>query len=148
MAPSTYLLVLSAHFIGLLLWISGMVSVYWLLRVHAHAPVDARDKLMLMERSLALMMDIGSALAIGCGIALAVSGPAGSAVSWFKIGKWLHYKLLFVLVLLAVHGMIRGRVKKFSQGKIAPVPQWMWSLLLVAICAIVLLATTKLQSFQ
>ncbi len=148
MSLSTYGLVLSAHFIGLIFWIAGLVSVYWLLRLHAHAPKDAHEKLTLMERSLALLMDVAAALAIGCGLALAISGPAGSAISWFKIGKWLHYKLVVVLVLLAVHGMIRARVKKFSRGQIAPVPQWQWSLLLIAVTAIILIATTKLQSFQ
>ena len=69
MSTSTYWLVLSAHFIGLVFWISGLVSVYWLLRLHAHAPKDAYEKLTLMERSLALMTEIASVLAIGCGIA-------------------------------------------------------------------------------
>jgi protoporphyrinogen IX oxidase len=148
MSASTYLLVLSAHLIGLVFWIAGLVSVYWLLRLHAHVPPDAREKLALMERSLALLMEIASALAIGCGVALAISGPVGQDLSWFKLGKWLHYKLVLVLVLLAVHGMIRARVKKFSRGQINPVPQWMWSLLLIAVTGIILIATTKLQSFQ
>ncbi|HSR96594.1 MAG TPA: CopD family protein [Kofleriaceae bacterium] len=148
MSASTYLLVLSAHFIGLFFWIAGLVSVYWLLRLHAHAPKDAHEKLTLMERSLAMLMDIAALLAIGCGVALAVSGPAGSAVSWFKIGKWLHYKLVLVLVLLAVHGMVRARIKKFGRGEISTIPQWIWSLLLIAVAAIILIATTKLQSFQ
>jgi uncharacterized membrane protein len=152
MSSSTYLLVLSAHLIGLMFWISGLVAVYWLLRLHAHAPKDAHEKLTLMERSLAMLMDVASALAIGCGIAMAIVGPVvndvPSPVSWFKIGKWLHYKLVLVLVLLAVHGMVRARIKKFSRGNITPVPQWMWSLLLIAVTGIILIATTKLQSFQ
>jgi putative membrane protein len=148
MSASTYLLVKSAHLIGLVLWIAGLVSVYWMLRLHAHAPPEARDKLTAMERSLAMLMEIGSALAIGCGIAIAINGQIGSTVSWFKSGMWLHVKLVLVLALLAVHGMMRARIKKFSRGQITPVPQWMWSLLLVATTAIILVATTKLQSFQ
>src|SRR5262245_57966674 len=148
MSTSTYWLVLSAHFIGLVFWIAGLVSVYWLLRLHAHAPKDAHEKFTLMERSMAMLMEIASVLAIGCGIALAISGPPGSPVTWFKIGKWLHYKLVLVIVLLAVQGMVRGRVKKFGRGQITPVPQWMWTLLLVTVTAIILIATTKLQTFQ
>jgi uncharacterized membrane protein len=148
MSSSTYNLVLSAHFIGLIFWVAGLVSVYWMLRVHAHAPADARDKLTLMERSLALLMDIAALLAIGCGLAMAISGLPGTGISWFKAGKWLHYKLIFVVVLLFVHGMVRARVGKFGRGQIAPIPQWIWSLLLIAVTAIILLATTKLQSFS
>lgn len=148
MSTSTYGLVLSAHFIGLIFWIAGLVSVYWMLRLHSHAPKDAHEKLTLMERSLAMLMEIASLLAIGCGIALAVSGPPGSPLSWFKMGKWLHYKLVLVIVLLAVQGMVRARVKKYGRGEIKPIPEWMWSLMLVVITAIILIATTKLQSFQ
>lgn len=148
MSASTYLLLRSAHLIGLVFWIAGLVSVYWMLRLHAQAPPEARDRLTAMERSLAMLMEIGSALAIGCGVVMAITGPPGSSVSWFKLGMWLHIKLVLVLALLAVHGLIRARIKKFSRGQIAPVPQWMWSLLLVTVTGIILLATTKLQSFQ
>src|SRR4029078_8082441 len=124
MSASTYSLGLSPPCIVLFFWIASLVSVYWLLRLHSHAPKDAHEKLTLMERSLAMPMDIAALLAIGCGIALAVSGPAGhSPVSWFKIGKWLHYKLVLVIVLLAIHGMVRAAIKQFGRGQIAPIPQ-------------------------
>jgi uncharacterized membrane protein len=53
---------------------------------------------------------------------------------------WFHAKLTVVILgVLPVHGMVRARIKKFSQGIIKPVPQWLWSLLLAAICGIVIL---------
>ena len=143
MSAEVYLWVRAAHVIGLFLWLGGLFAVYWLLRVHSHAPSDVHEKLSLMERSLALMMDIAATLAIGSGIALAVASPMGS---FFKLphNGWLHAKLaIVVLGVLPVHGMMRARIKKFGQGKISEVPQWMWSLLLVAICAITILVMRR-----
>jgi uncharacterized membrane protein len=143
MSASVYLWVLPAHVIGLFLWLGGMFTVYWLLRVHATAPKEMHERLTLIERSLAMMMDIASALAIGTGLALALAHPAGNLFGLPKQG-WLHAKLaVVVLGILPVHGMIRARIKKFSQGKVTDVPQWQWSLLLVAMVAIVILVERR-----
>jgi len=133
--------ILTGHVIGFLLWIGGLMSVYWIQRVQSHAPSDARDQLTAMQRSLALMMDLAAALAIGCGIAMIVY-----PLNLFKLPHmgWLHAKLaVVVLGILPVHGMIRARVKKFSRGENPAVPQWQWSLLLAAIVAIVILVINK-----
>jgi uncharacterized membrane protein len=136
--------VLAAHLIGVFLWIGGLMSIYWLQRLHAHAPKDARDQLTAMERSLALTMDIAAAVAIGCGVTMIVYPNNMMALPHMG---WLHAKLaVVVLGILPVHGMIRARVKKFSRGDLPKVPQWQWSLLLISIAAIVILVTTRLQS--
>ena len=51
---------LTAHLIGVILWMGCLFAVYWLLRVHAQAPKDVLDRLTLMERSLAMTMDMRS----------------------------------------------------------------------------------------
>ena len=138
--------VLAAHLIGVFFWIGALMAVYWIQRLHAHAPKDVRDQLTLMERSLALMMDLSAALAIGGGIAMLVHPYNLFALP--KMG-WLHAKLaVVVLGILPVHGMIRARVKKFSRGENPSVPQWQWSLLLLAIVVITILVTTRLQGFS
>ena len=134
---------LSGHLIGVFIWIGGLFTVYWLLRIHAHSPSEMHEKLTLMERSMALMMDIAAAVAIGCGVALifktSPTNPTGNLLTQKGAG-WLHIKLtVVVLGVLPVHGMIRARIKKFQQGKITPVPQWMWTLLLACITAIPIL---------
>jgi uncharacterized membrane protein len=134
---------LTAHLIGVILWLGCLFAVYWLLRVHAQAPRDVLEKLTLMERSLALTMDIAAALAIGAGLTLALLhiGDHPTSSLFTKPGAgWFHIKLtVVVLGILPVHGMVRGRIAKFSRGVIRNVPQWMWSLLLLAISAIVVL---------
>lgn len=140
MSSEVLLWLRAGHFIGLFVWIGGMFTVYWMLRFHAHAPKAVHEKLVLSERSIALMMDLGSALAIGAGLAMAL-GMTPNAFSR-PGGGWFHIKLTIVVVgLLSVHGMLRARIKKFSQGNVSEVPSWQWSLLLGSITAIVLLVT-------
>jgi uncharacterized membrane protein len=135
--------VLAAHLIGVFLWIGGLMSIYWLQRIHAHAPKDSWDRLTAMERSLALTTDIAAAAAIGFG-AVMLFHPT----NMFKLEHmgWLHAKLaIVVLGVLPLHGMMRARVKKFSRGELPKVPQWQWSLLLACLVAIVILVTTMLK---
>lgn len=145
MSLDTKTWVLTAHLIGVILWIGSMFATYWLLRIHSHAPKDVEEQLTLMERSLALTMDIAAALAIGCGIVLIIN-PVEYDTTIFAAPKsgWFHVKLtVVVLGILPVHGMIRARIKKYGQGKITPMPQWLWSLLLAAISAIVILVIKR-----
>lgn len=120
-----------------------MFTVYWLLRFHAQAPSAAHDKLILMERSLAMVMDLGATLAIGCGIAMAVGhGGSHPTSNLFKApgAGWFHIKLtLVVLTILSTHGMLRAKVKKFSRGETPSVPHWVWGMLLVGIVGIVVM---------
>jgi len=128
----------AGHVISVILWIGGLFSIYWMLRLHAHAPADVHEKLTLMERSIALSTDIAATVAIGCGVAIAV----GSTPNMFGDPghRWLHIKLAIVVVgLLSVHGMLRGKIKKFGQGKIAPIGNWMWSVVLASVTVIVIL---------
>ena len=143
----TLLWVRAAHLIGVFLWVGGLFSTYWLLRIHAHAPKDVHEKLTLMERSLALMMDIAATLAIAAGLWMALSKdythPTSNLFS-FPHSGWFHTKLaIVVLGILPVHGIVRGKIAKFSRGESPSVPQWAWSLLLAALCAIVILVVKK-----
>lgn len=144
MSPSTVLWVRAAHLISVVLWIGGLSTLYWLLRLHDQAPKEMREKLTLMERSIAMSTEIASLVAIGCGLAMALS-----PINQFTHGgAWLHIKLTVVVVaILSVQGMLRGRVKRFAQGKIKPVPSWMWTLMLVGVAVAIILAVTKLRAF-
>lgn len=133
----------AAHLIGVFLWIGTLCAVYWLLRFHAQAPKAVHEKLTLMERALALTMDLAATLAIGCGLGMAfMHGGTHPTTSIFGMpgAGWFHIKLtVVVLGVLSTHGIIRARVAKFSRGESPTVPQWVWSLLLVSIVAITIL---------
>jgi uncharacterized membrane protein len=138
----TLLWVLAAHLIGVFLWLGGLFSTYWLLRIHAHAPKDVHEKLTLMERSLALMMDIAATLAIGTGLVMALDRTPTLFTT--PHSGWFHAKLaVVVLGILPVHGIVRARIARYGRGDLKPVPQWAWSLLLAAICAITILVVKR-----
>jgi len=128
----------AGHLISLFLWIGGLFAVYWMLRLHAHAPADAHEKLTLMERSIALSADIAAAIAIGTGVAMLFQ-PHGFLLAQKGAG-WMHIKLtVVVLGILPVHGMLRARIKRFGMGDFKPVPQWLWTLFLTSMTVIVIL---------
>ncbi len=138
---SLYSWLKAGHLIGDFLWVGSMFVVYWLMRFHTQAPKDSHEKLILMERSTALMMDVAAALAIGCGVALlfATKDPNASTLLSEKPAGWLHIKLaVVVLGLLSMHGMLRAKVKKFSEGKTPTVPQWQWTIILSSVVAILI----------
>jgi putative membrane protein len=134
---------LAGHVIGIIFWIAGLMSVYWLQRMHVHATADQRDKFTAMERSLALVTDLAATLAMVTGVVMLFH-----PFNMFSLPKmgWLHAKLAFVVLgLLPLHGMMRARVGKFSRGGNPDVPQWQWSALLVVTVAIVIFVITRFQ---
>jgi uncharacterized membrane protein len=145
MSHDTYTLVLAAHLIAVVLWVSGLTTIYWMLRFHDHAPKSDHEKLTLMERAMALSTDIAAAVAIGCGIAMTIS-----PINLFtQSGNgWLHVKLTAVVLgLLSAHGLLRARIKRYSRGELKPVPTWVWSLLLGGVTIAIFSAVTKLHVF-
>jgi uncharacterized membrane protein len=142
-----YLWLITGHVLGVILWLGSMFSTYWLLRLHAQAPRDVHDKITPLERSLAMTMDLGATLAIGCGLAMAFmhDGTHQNSTLFTAPGAgWFHIKLTaIVLGILPVHGLVRARVAKFSRGEHPTVPQWAWSLLLIAITVIVVMVMRK-----
>jgi uncharacterized membrane protein len=148
MSPSLYLLVTTAHVLGMVLWISGLTAIYWMLRFHDHAPKSSHEQLTLQERALALATDIAAAVTIGCGLAMAFDHPSHLNLFTTKPDAWLHIKLAaVVLLILPVHGILRGRIKKYSQGDLKPAPTWLWSMLLGGVAIAIFCVTTKLQVF-
>ncbi len=139
MDPKVYDWLKAGHLIGDFLWVGSMFAVYWLLRFHTHAPKEAHEKLVLMERSMALMMDVASALAIGTGVALIMYRTGDGTIFSEKPAGWFHIKLtIVVLGLLAMHGMLRAKVKKFSNGETPSVPHWQWTIILSSVVAILI----------
>ncbi|MGE5180616.1 MAG: CopD family protein [Acidobacteriota bacterium] len=146
MSESTRLLVLTAHLIGVVLWVSGLTTIYWMLRFHDHAPKEVHEKLTLMERAMALSTDIAATVTIGCGIALALS-PVNLFAT--KGNGWLHVKLAAVILgILSVHGILRARIKRYSRGELKPVPTWAWSLLLAGVAISIFAVVTRLNIFH
>jgi uncharacterized membrane protein len=136
MSIETLLWVRVAHVFGFVVWIGGMLACISLLHVHALVEGAARDALTRTEKSVAMLMDAGAALAIAAGLTLAFE----STPIAFKTGAWLHVKLtVVVLGILSAHGMVRAKIKKFSRGEVKPLPRWLFTALLAAVAIVVAL---------
>jgi len=134
--------VIAAHLIGVVLWISGLTAIYWMLRFHDHAPKETHEKLILMERSMAMSTDIAAAIAIGCGVWIAIERHYFTTSG----NSWLHIKLTAVVLgILSVHGLLRARIKRYSRGQLKPVPTWVWSMLLAGVTIAIVAVSTRFK---
>ncbi len=114
------------HVVGVIVWVGGLVGVLALLTAHARVDEASRGLMTLVEKRIAIVMDLGATLAIGIGLYKALRHTPNE----FKHGPWLHIKLTAVaLGVLSVHGFARAKIKKFSRGEVKPVPPVMWILL-------------------
>ena len=106
---------LLVHLFGDLLWISGVLVTSMALTRHTQEnSAEARQALARLERIfLRGLADPGALLAILAGIGLISTNR-----SFYLNAPWLHIKLTFVVMLIALHGYVAVRTKRFSAGAI------------------------------
>ena len=140
MDESLYYWLRTAHMVGFILWVAGVIGVLALLDAHARIGASARDAMVGVERRTAMIMEIGSLLAIGAGLYLAFKSPRFPTHA-FADGGWLHVKLtLVVLALIGAHVFARIRLRKFRNGEIKALPGWLLPVVILAVIGIVSLA--------
>lgn len=138
LSPQLYQWVLVLHIIGFVLWVAGIWAGIWLLKAHANVDAASRPALVGAERKAGAAMDAGATFTIIAGALMAF----GAQVNAFKTGGWLHIKLtLVVLGVFSVHGLVRGRMRKFRNGDLSPLPGWVVPVLLVALAGIIALGS-------
>jgi len=130
-----------AHVFGFVVWIGGMLACLSLLHVHTLVEGAARDALTKVEKSVAMLMDMGATMAIAAGLTMALQYQGSNfTTTAFSSGGWLHVKLtVVVLGLLSAHGIVRARIKQFSRGQIKPMPRWLFTAVLAAVAIIIAL---------
>ncbi len=107
---------LVVHIFGIVFWVSGLLVTSMALTRHTQeTAAEARQALARLERIfLRGLADPGALLVILAGIGLISTRP-----SYYLHAPWLHIKFAFVLLLIALHGYIAVRTKRFASGKIA-----------------------------
>lgn len=136
----TYQWVKAVHIFGFLLWTGSLAGCLLLLQGHARAG-SAAAALAGMQRRTAIFMDIGATIALAAGFYLALGFPPINA---FKDGAWLHVKSTLVVVgLVGIHVFTRIKVRKFRNGSINSLPNFVIPLTLILVAAIVVLAVVK-----
>jgi protoporphyrinogen IX oxidase len=138
MDPQVYLWWKAAHVFGFVVWIAGLASLLHLLYVHPWVGENNRAPIAMVERRVAILMDLGALLAIAAGLRVALGTSA------FSSGGWLHVKLTIGVGLLALHGLARAKVRKFRNGDIKPISPYLFPLLLVIAAGMITFGATNL----
>lgn len=96
------------HIIAMVTWFAGLFYLPRLFVYHAmNKDHNTSETFKIMERKLAVMMDIGAFFTIAFGITLLVNNSAIIKM------PWMHIKLLLVVFLVIYHVFCRIYVKKF-----------------------------------
>ncbi|NMP31897.1 CopD family protein [Thalassotalea sp. M1531] len=102
------------HVIFMVAWFAG---IFYLPRLFVnHAETDSPEvieRLKGMERRLLYFVTPFAFLTLGFGIAIIMN--YGS--EWFAAAKWLHYKLVLVIILFAYHIYCFKLLKIFKQDR-------------------------------
>jgi protoporphyrinogen IX oxidase len=129
------------HVVFVVTWFSALFYLPRLFVYHTittDAPGVERFK--IMERRLAILMDIGATLSILFGIAMLAAVPA-----YLQMG-WVHAKLTLVLLLIGYHIWCRKLVRAFADDRNTHSSLWYrWfnEVPGVLLIAIVILAVVK-----
>lgn len=104
---------LVGHVFGFVLWIAGLLLASLLLSQHSQAATtEVRQSLARMARiCLRGLADPGAFLTLLAGIILVASNR-----SYYLHARWLHIKLLFVVILIGMHGIVAIRSKSVLAG--------------------------------
>jgi protoporphyrinogen IX oxidase len=110
-----YVWLKALHIIAVIAWMAGMLYLPRLFVYHSAAEKGSiqSETFKIMERRLLRgIMNPALILVWGLGLTLAWFGP-DSHYGWFASG-WLQAKLVFVLMLTAMHGLFRRWVSDFA----------------------------------
>src|ERR1700680_4813626 len=110
---ASWLLVL--HILGFTLWISGLLMTSFVLLRHiaVTSPETGANLAGIEKLGLRAMADPGAFLAILAGVLLIMTNRP-----YFFHARWLRIKLIFVLLLIALHFIVGTRSKAFASGRI------------------------------
>ena len=111
------------HVYGAFMWIGGLLALtLFLAAIKAEPDVAARTRLGKYARRIAMLPDIGATLAILFGL------HSLFALKLYK-APYMHIKLTLVVVLIALHGLLRVKTKRAAEGADATLPGFVPALL-------------------
>jgi uncharacterized membrane protein len=112
---TSYQWFMTAHVIGWVMWIGGLVGLATLLVWHRKLDGSTVKDMVKVEKAIAMEMDIGALIAIGFGVVMILeSKNMGDA--WVMKKAWMHVKLTLVLALFGAHAFIRIKIGKAGRG--------------------------------
>src|SRR5687768_4271282 len=110
------------HIVGIVSWFAALLYLPRLFVYHAQIqgpdiPQSAIDdsignaRFKIMERKLFMIMTIAAVVATGFGVAMLAHAPD------YLLMRWLHLKLVLVLVLIGYHGSCFALLQQFATDR-------------------------------
>lgn len=110
-----YLWIKALHIIAVIAWMAGMLYLPRLFVYHVGAAKGSElsERLKVMERRLMrAIINPAMIAAVGLGVALLFVSPF---VDWSD--GWIYAKLVFIVVLTAIHGLLSRHRREFEQDR-------------------------------
>jgi putative membrane protein len=105
---------LVGHVFGLVLWIGGLLIATVVLSQHSHETSSEARRILARLGRICLrgLADPGAFLTLLAGIILVATNRA-----YYLHARWMHIKLIFVAVLIGIHGIVAMRSKSLVSGR-------------------------------
>jgi putative membrane protein len=107
---------IAVHVTGVVMWVGSLLAVALVLAQHTQETgAEARATLAKLERKiLRAVSDPSATLAILAGIAIVWTNSG-----YYLHARWLHLKLIFVLLLVGATVLLGINTKRYAAGEIA-----------------------------
>lgn len=112
------------HMVGVVSWFAALLYLPRLYVYHAQiqrGSVDdaaGNERFKVMERKLFRLMTFAAILAVGFGVSMMVVAPD------YLMMRWLHVKLVLVLVLIGYHGACFALLQDFAANRNTRSERW------------------------
>ena len=105
---------LAFHVVGVVLWMGSLMALSRILGFHTREPANVRPRFSFLEGRLDFFAAVpGAIVALGTGLAMIAMEPAG----WFAAAGWLHWKLMLVFVIAAIHLQLMVRHRRLARQR-------------------------------
>lgn len=108
-----YTLIKALHIIAVMSWMAGMLYLPRLFVYHTQVATGSETAKMFIIMEYRLLRYIINPAMIASFI---LGGLMIYLMGFASFGKWMHVKLLFAIILTAVHGMLARHRKAFANG--------------------------------
>ena len=114
----------SFHIIGVVSWFAGLLYLPRLFVYHAQIQGGVIEdqagnaRFKIMERKLFMIMTIGALLAVAFAVAMLALVPD------YLLMRWMHLKLVLVLVLVGYHGACFALLQQFAADRNSRSERW------------------------
>jgi protoporphyrinogen IX oxidase len=117
------LLIKCLHFIGIIFWFAAMFYLSRTIAAHKRALQSSSENGTLLSKIYAEQeWNIYKSVMTPAMVLTWIAGLTMlylQGYEWFKLNHWMHFKILFLLILSAYHGKCKSVIRDLTSGKLS-----------------------------